>query len=179
MLRPKFPYDILSMDDLALAMKYLVGAPRSIEDPDLIISPDGEPYLYRWYLKRQPEASIYFHIQTRSDPERPLHDHPWDNTTVMLAGEYVELYEPCPELVAPEFYDRWAPIKRPVKTGRVIFRPAKLAHRLLLPLSVPYAMTLFMTGPKIREWGFWYKDGFHPHEQHEHTADGVSIGSHG
>lgn len=173
----KFDYNILSMDDYALALKYLAGAEHSIEDPDLVIAPDGEPYLYRWHLAREPEGSIYFHIQTRSDPERPLHDHPWDNTTVMLTGRYIELYEPAPELVPPG-NSWWEPIQRPVNTGKMIFRPAKLAHRLLLPQSVPYAMTLFMTGPKVREWGFWYPDGFQPYYDCTRTEDGVSVHIH-
>lgn len=174
----KFDPSILTAGDEALAMSILDGCPRSIEDPNLIISPDGEPYLYRWYLKRKPEVSLYFHVQTRSDPERSLHDHPWDNTSVILAGKYTEEFEPHPENVAPEYFDRWTPIVHTWKTGAVIQRKATTAHRLILPDGVLYAMTLFMTGPRIREWGFWYPDGFHHHSEHETTVDGVSIGNH-
>lgn len=168
---------ILTLDDLETAIRY-VG--DRLTHPDLVIAPAGAPYLYRWHVvPRNEQANIYFHIQVKSDPGLPLHDHPWDNTTIVLAGSYTELFEPVPELVAPEFYDRWLPISRPLKAGKMVSRPAKMAHRLLLPLSIPYAMTLFITGPKVREWGFWYKDGFHDHRQHVlETVDGLSVGSH-
>ena len=126
--------------------------------PDLIIAPDGHgEYLFRWYvIPRNKDANIYFHIQTESDPERPLHDHPWDNTSVILAGGYNELiaFDPARHK-EPLEYER--------RAGDVIHRPATWAHRLIRPADVPYSMSLFTTGPNIRDWGFWTPDGWMPH----------------
>lgn len=167
---------ILTWEDHKLALS-LVG--DRILEPDLVIAPDGQAYLYRWHILRDKKAaSVYFHIQVKSDPERPLHDHPWDNTSVILSGGYNELYEPAPDLIPP--YD---PAEKPYveclyrapRKGSVVFRPAKTAHRLILPTSIPYTMSLFTTGPVIREWGFWYPDGFRPHWRHVQDRDGVSV----
>jgi hypothetical protein len=72
-------------------MGSIIGNP--LRYPDLVIAPDGKPYLYRWHVFPQNAAAgVYFHIQVQSDPERPLHDHPWDNTSVILSGGYDELW---------------------------------------------------------------------------------------
>ncbi len=135
---------------------YLAG--QIVGDPfktaDLILAPDGVPYLYRWHVvPRNDRGNVYFHIQVRSDPERPLHDHPWDNTSVILSGGYDEdWFTPGFEgmCVSPMIHRR----------GAVTRRSAEMAHRLHLPIGIPYTMTLFTTGPKIREWGFWYPHGW-------------------
>jgi len=117
--------------------------------PDLVISPDGNPYLYRWHvIPRNLDANIYFHVQVASDPERPLHDHPWDNTSIILAGGYNEIVQ-TPGAFR-QVYTR--------RVGDIVHRPAEQAHRLVLPGHLKYTMTLFVTGPKVREWGFWCYD---------------------
>lgn len=126
-------------------------------DPDLTIAPDGKPYLYRWYIVRTPKACTYFHIQIADDPERPLHDHPWDNFSVILHNGYDEILHPyggAPDPTRTHKHTR--------KMGETIFRRAQWAHRLLLPKNGSKTMTLFSTGAKEREWGFWYPDGWRP-----------------
>lgn len=131
-------------------------------EPDLVIAPTGvqDPYLYRWHVvERNPQANTYFHIQVDSDPERPLHDHPWDNMSVILAGGYEEILDVNPDnpSTCAEVYHR--------HPGDVIFRKADWAHRLILPKEIPYTMTLFSTGPNVRDWGFWFPQGWLPHAQ--------------
>lgn len=129
-------------------------------DPDLIIAPDGNPYLYRWHvIPQNTKANVYFHIQVASDPERPLHDHPWDNTSVILSGGYDEIWNPTPWLHEPGHTSREQP-PRQLRAGDVCHRRAGEAHRLILPPDIPYTMTLFTTGPRVREWGFWFEDGW-------------------
>lgn len=178
---PKFDYNILTAEDLALGMRILDGKWASIEDPDLIIAPRGIPYLYRWHLFRDSGVcSDYLHIQVSDDPERPLHDHPWDNFSVILSGGYNEEYECAPELVSPEYYPRWKPSYRCLRKGSTVFRKATTAHRLVLPPGVPYTMTRFSTGPKVRDWGFWYPGGFRDYRDCTEVADGVvSVHLHG
>ena len=134
---------------------------------DLTIAPDGKPYLYRWHVVPQSAAgNVYFHIQVADDPERPLHDHPWDNTSVILSGGYTEII--CLP-ASPYVTERVERLR-----GDTIFRMADWGHRLLLPGDVRYTMTLFSTGPKIRKWGFWYPDGWVDADQVCRLEDGVS-----
>lgn len=118
--------------------------------PDITIAPDGNPYLYRWHvIPRNRDANVYFHVQVASDPERPLHDHPWDNTSYILAGGYDELVEVNP------YAQRQIFRRRP---GDIVHRPAEQAHRLILPGDRRYTISLFVTGPTVRNWGFWIPD---------------------
>jgi hypothetical protein len=154
----------LNVTDALLARRYI----GSWRDPDLTIAPDGQPYLYRWHLaERNREANIYFHVQVASDPERPLHDHPWDNTSVILSGSYREVLDnnPADEFPA-EVYTR--------RVGDVIYRKAETAHRLFLPEGVPYTMTLFTTGPHKRDWGFWFADKWRSNREVVFDKDGMS-----
>jgi hypothetical protein len=143
-----FNWSILTDQDYKLARQILG---RDFREPDLTISPDGTPYLHRWHvIPRNPHANEYLHVQVASDPERPLHDHPWDNQSVILSGGYIEITQPYPPSCRVGEYHR--------HKGQVIQREASEAHRLILPKHVPYTMTLFSTGPTIRGWGYWVRD---------------------
>lgn len=132
-----------------------------LRTPDLTIAPDGVPYLYRWHmLPRNNHANVYLHLQVGDDPERPLHDHQYDNQSVILAGGYVETYILAPDVGS---HNRDAVTRhREVRAGRTIHRRAEEAHRLRLLPDASYAITLFTTGPRIREWGFWTEMGWVP-----------------
>lgn len=119
--------------------------------PDMIIAPDGDDYIFRWHLipRREVGANVYLHLQVADDPERPLHDHPWDNQSVILAGGYREVYVEAPALI-------WNERERDCREGRVVQRRAEEAHRLFLLPGCHYTISLFSTGPVIREWGFWF-----------------------
>jgi len=152
--------NILTREDYTRAVRILKG-PRPA---DLVIAPDGHPYLYRWHLYRESEVGFnqYLHIQVASDPKSPLHDHPWDNVSTILAGGYVET---TAEPVGPSGTELQEPGVFRRVPGEVIRRHAFLAHRLELLEGVPYTMTLFTTGPKFREWGFWYPEGWINHKE--------------
>jgi hypothetical protein len=126
-------------------------------DPDFYIGGKDNPYLLRWWIiPRNRFFNIYLHKFLRDDDDRALHDHPWASCSIILKGGYIEHQ---PEGV----YVR--------KPGRIYFRRATQAHRIELhrgywcswcanvwhpDSSEPGrpAWTLFITGPKIREWGF-------------------------
>lgn len=153
--KEEFPWVILSKEDFERAAEILSAppTPKYLPAPDLVIAPQGEPYLYRWHLiPHNKQANLYFHIQVASDPERPLHDHPWDNFSVILSGGYDEL-RGIPNVKNDGIVERRPRRRRP---GDTVYRPAHWAHRLILPDGVPYTMTLFSTGPKVKEWGFWF-----------------------
>lgn len=165
----KFDDGRLSDEDFETYLKFTHG-----RSPDLVIAPDGTDYLYRWYLtphELKDMGQSYFHVQVASDPERPLHDHPWDNMSTILSGGYDELWDPTPWL------ERNAPYSvttRKLRQKDVVFRRAAEAHRLILPKDIPYTMTLFSVGPHVRKWGFWYPEGWTPFDQVTVVEDGVS-----
>ncbi len=164
------PFDLLTNEDFQQAVTLLDGKLRA---PDLVIAPDGSPYLYRWHLQRNFTASgggcgSNLHIQVASDPERPLHTHPWDNMSVILGGcGYLEHIQKHPPKGDTLVYRR--------KVGDVVFRTAKQAHRLIMPDHGLYTMTQFTFGPKINEWGFWYPEGFRHYREVTVQKDGMSV----
>lgn len=113
-------------------------------EPDAVIGGRDNPYLLRWFLiPRNRFFNIYVHWFLRSDDDRALHDHPWINCSVILEGQYLEHTIKQGGIHARairragEWHVRW--------TG-------KIAHRVEL-INGP-CWTLFITGPKYREWGF-------------------------
>lgn len=161
-------FNIVDPADLPIIERYIGSLDRK---PDLIIAPDGNPYLYRWFAVPCTEdggARVYFHMQVSADPERPLHDHPWDNMSVILSGGYLERMQLHPpnglvqDLIRVE--------------GDVIFRRWHVAHRLFLPIGVPYTLTQFSTGPKVNAWGFWYgQEHVDYRKVTDRLADGRSV----
>jgi hypothetical protein len=167
----KFDWNMLSNNDQHMAMQFL----RGFREPDLIIAPDGNPYLYRWHITNHEEksAKVFLHVQVSDDPERPLHDHPWDNVTVMLAGVYHEIMSMSEGPPSPGSTTTFIRAK-----GDVIHRKACWPHRLLLPNGWKYAMTLFTVGPKIRGWGFWLENGWVPFNEVIRLRGNISIHVH-
>lgn len=114
--------------------------------PNLIINDAGSdtPYLSRWYIiPRNRFLNIYLHKFERSDDDRALHDHPWYSVSFLLRGELLE----------HSFKGaRFIPWLLPV------FRTAKFAHRLELVKGPVW--TVFITGPRIRDWGFYCPSGW-------------------
>lgn len=153
-----FNPSILSDKDYDIFRSFVPSSLRRTE-PDLEIA-DGDDgvYLFRWHLvPRNTYGNVYLHVQTSSDPARPLHDHPWDNVSVILAGGYEEV-NADPRII-------------PQLPGKVIYRRAEEAHRLILPYGQPYSMSLFTTGPVIREWGFYCQDSWKPYHECTTTKD--------
>ena len=119
--------------------------------PARYIGGKDNPYLSRWYIiPRNNWFNIYLHKFTRSDDDRALHDHPWWNVSVILKGWYWEIISNNPELLIPRV------------RGNIVFRKATQLHRIELPVEGYPVWTLFITGPRIREWGFQCPQGWIP-----------------
>jgi len=137
---------------------------RMQSPPDVVIGGEDRPYLKRWHIiPRNRWFNIYLHRFLRSDDDRALHDHPWWNASVLLDGDYFE----------------WVPFKLDVwgnrcipnlrQEGFVYLRSAKSAHRIQLMRcdtnergkteNVPVT-TIFITGPRVRQWGFHCPQGW-------------------
>ncbi len=118
--------------------------------PHFIVGGADRPYLLRWWLMpRNPWLNVYLHKFVRDDDDRALHDHPWASLSICLAGSYRELTE-------AGTFERGA--------GSVVYRPAEHRHRIELFDGQP-AWTLFVTGPRVRNWGFWCPQGFVPWQE--------------
>lgn len=121
---------------------------RGRGEPDLVIGGAERPYMLRWYVvPRNSWFNVYLHRIKRSDDDRALHDHPWPSLSVLLKGRLGEWHGD-------------APAYRSFKAGAIVYRPAEFKHRLVVYDDTDGALTLFITGPKVREWGFWCPQGF-------------------
>jgi hypothetical protein len=116
-------------------------------EPDFVITrDDGSPYLRRWWIiPRNRFINIYLHNMLGDDDDRALHDHPWVNVSIVLKGGYWEI-----------MHDHmvWR------QPGDVVFRLPNTAHRIILDNSCEPAWSLFITGPRVREWGFLCPQGW-------------------
>ncbi|MBP8235699.1 MAG: hypothetical protein KAY22_25725, partial [Rhizorhabdus sp.] len=102
-----------------------------------------------YMLRKAPGAieNAYIHRFLRSDREE-LHDHPWDNQSIVLRGAYVEKWE----------HPALGLIQSPRLAGEIVSRGPEAVHSIY---SVePGTISLFTTGPKVREWGFITADGW-------------------
>lgn len=104
--------------------------------PDVVI---GENYLRRWWvIPRNAHCNVYLHDILGSDDGRALHDHPFANTSFLIHGCYIE-HTPHGQFLRT--------------AGDTVMRQATDLHRLEV-LPGKRAISLFMTGPRVREWGF-------------------------
>lgn len=112
--------------------------------PDFVVGDPAEPYLRRWWLiPRNKIFNVYLHAFDRNDEDRALHDHPWSSVSLALspAKPLREIYQ-----IDNEIH------RRVVRFGDVVVRGSRFAHRMIVPH--PGTLTLFVTGPVVREWGF-------------------------
>lgn len=133
--------------------------------PDFIIGKPGDDYLRRWFvIPRNRWFNIYLHQFIRSDDDRALHDHPWWNLSILLDGEYVE-----------HTIERGGVNQRALyHAGDVKFRRATAAHRV--ELTNGPCWSLFITGPRIREWGFHCPAGWRHWQQFTSRGNSGEIG---
>lgn len=107
--------------------------------PDLQIGGAENPYLNRHYvIPRNPVFNIYVHQFIRDDDDRAEHDHPWLSLSWLMHGALREQIRGT---------------YRMITQGMWTFRTARAQHRL----EVVYpreTWTLFITGWRMRDWGF-------------------------
>ena len=116
---------------------------------------ENEPYLERYYVflrerKRFP-FNVFLHKFLKSDPD-DVHDHPWPYATLVLKGGYWE-WIPHFDTVGRKIgeYQVWR------GPGHFRVSKARSFHRIELDPDIT-AWTLFMPGPKQREWGFMVRN---------------------
>lgn len=112
--------------------------------PDFVIGGQDRPYLLRWFvIPRNRCFNVYLHQFRRSDDDRALHDHPWANCSILLRGSYTE------HTIAAGGINR----REVLGVGAIRARwSGRIAHRV--ELHDGPCWTLFITGPRYRQWGF-------------------------
>lgn len=114
-------------------------------EPDFIIGEAANPYMRRWWvIPRNEMSNVYLHEILRDDDDRALHDHPWANTSILLSGSYIE-HTPEGSFVR--------------EAGSIVHRQATDSHRLEVERG-SRVVSLFITGPKVRDWGFHCPKGW-------------------
>lgn len=120
-----------------------------------IYGPDGSAYIERFWLFNPVDRdtnvarfrwcpfSVRLHRIHREDTDRHPHDHPWDFRSFILSGGYVE-----------------------VRRDRALLRVAGMSYLLrrgeyhrISQVCDGGATTLFVTGRRQCEWGFWVNGG--------------------
>lgn len=81
--------------------------------------------------------NLFIHRYDQADAE-DMHDHPWMNGSLIISGRFIEE-------TPTGIYERFP--------GNVVIRDADERHRIVE--VEPGTVTLFGTGPKYREWGFY------------------------
>ena len=124
---------------------------------------ENEPYLERYYVflrerKRFP-FNVFLHKFLKSDPD-DVHDHPWPYATLVLKGGYWE-WIPHFDTVGRKTgeYQVWR------GPGHFRVSKARSFHRIELDPDIT-AWTLFMPGPKQRDWGFLVQNKWIQWEQY-------------
>lgn len=141
--------------------------------PDRII---GIGYMRRWYvIPRNRWLNIYLHEFRGSDDDRALHDHPWRSASIILYGRY---WEHLPRNPANPGDGQTHRYQR--AAGQITIRPGHAAHRIELPphhaTAFDPVITLFITGPRRREWGFWCRHGWRHWRIFTNPTDSGQIG---
>lgn len=108
-----------------------------------IRSRDGELHFRRWALFHAPWFKLYLHKIYQSDKDEDPHDHPWDFTSLICDGGYIEK---TPSGLRFCF------------CGDIVRHKAEDLHQIQLFRPTT---TLVLVGSYRRpNWGFGTKDGW-------------------
>ncbi|KAA2285458.1 hypothetical protein [Arenimonas fontis] len=163
-----------------LLFKHLARRVATARKPDFIVGGPESPYLRRWWvIPRNRWFNVYLHHFLRDDDDRALHDHPWPWCSILLVGSYIEH-----TIAAGGIHRRQIREAPSIKISG-----PKRAHRIELLPNTPNpanafetwprkpCWTLFITGPRVREWGFHCPQGWVPWEQFTDPAThGATVG---
>lgn len=99
----------------------------------------------RWWPQRWKWYRLFLHNILRSDDDRGFHDHPWNFTSIILAGKYVEsIFYPNNRMMRHR--------KRITRWLSVLRNSATHTHRVEIVRPV---WSLVIASEATREWGFW------------------------
>lgn len=158
-----------------------------LQNPDVTLyninRKNGEKYIYLqrwWVIPKNNYFNIYLHRFNSSDEDRANHDHPWWNISILINGAYNEHLPKYPEKWISEGNREEIVKKR--YPFIPIYRAANVIHRIELiddnrnenidgPIQGKPIWTIFITGPKVKDWGFWCPQGFRNHKEFLNTDE--------
>jgi len=118
-----------------------------------IKSKEGDLHFKRFCYFSCKWFGIYKHIIVKPDEDKHDHDHPWDFLSIVLEGSYADMVNGW-----------WNEHRKPLS---IKFNKAEYHHKLMAVQGPKNrCVTLVITGPRRREWGYVtnkgkydYKDG--------------------
>lgn len=108
----------------------------------------GKLYLWRLRILECPLFGVMLHKIVAKDPDKEMHDHPFDFVSFVLWGGYEEWMRDRHRLYAKIV--RW-----------FNFKHAETPHKIACLMRVP-TWTLVLRGPRRRTWGFTTDRGWVP-----------------
>ena len=167
--------------------------------PHLTINRSDGPYLQRWCLiPHNRFLNVYLHRFLGSDEDAALHNHPWWSIGMILKGKYLEYFQAN---YGSEIIVRLVTKFKPKIRSTRCFHRVKLFNTYKCSNcniernieeevycwscregSMLYhtcnVWTIFITGPKIQDWGFLCPKGFIDHKdaivtQTNHLHEGI------
>ena len=123
-------------------------------------------YLIRYYLVRSKYMNLFIHQFLRSDIDH-LHDHPWYFMTYLVQGSYSERkWNDEKEMIEVTRRSNKSSNCRvfrdcSLRQNRLIFRRPTDQHQVVVDVDLKREqkdqapLTICLTGPVHREWGFW------------------------
>lgn len=140
-----------------------------VREPDFqVVRNDRDVYLRRWWvIPRNDDFNIYLHNMLRDD-DPILHDHMYVSHSLCLDGVLREVYQEYPPIGSIE--------TRMVGEGDVTIRSPGMAHQLIVIVE---AWTIFVTGPRVKQWGFWCPKGFRHWSKYVATNQDPSVRGNG
>lgn len=87
------------------------------------------------------DYAIRLHHWVNSDDQRHFHDHPWWMLIIVLKGGYTD--------ISRDGEDH-------LRAGSIRLRKAE--HQHTVKIDEGGSWSLLITGPKVRNWGFWVPD---------------------
>lgn len=107
----------------------------------------NEPYLERYKFASLGPVRVFIHRFVASDPDRGIHDHPWDwSFSLVLTGGYNEVR-------MMRRGDPTSVIQRRIRPFTVNIIRGHDFHRIVLPEGRT-AWSMFFHGPRTKRWGF-------------------------
>jgi len=146
--------------------------------PDFVVGERDRPYLYRWFvIPRNRWFNVYLHQFLRDDDDRALHDHPWVWCSILIHGAYVE-HTTAAGGVHRRRLRRALSVKvsGPWRAHRIELMPDWFIHDHDDRDAKSPAWTIFITGPRVRNWGFHCPKGWVPWQQFTDPNDPGATG---
>ena len=108
-------------------------------------------FLERWFLvPRTPLLEVFLNHFIGSDKVEALHDHPSFTLSLVLKGGYIEHLK--------------GGVTRERGAGDVLWRSPWMLHRIEMKPGGE-SWSIFITGPRLREWGFMTAKGWVSHKE--------------